>query len=83
MTPREVAEWLINEDGNGATDEEFAETFVYIQRIFNGNKEGIQTSEDIINVNTEELAKWIKSCLDEIIFDSECNKSAWWKGENK
>lgn len=83
MTPREVAEWLINEDGNGATDEEFAETFAYMQRIFGENKEDIKTPKDMMNIDTEELANWVKRCLDEIIFDSECNKSAWWKGENK
>lgn len=81
MNPKEVAEWLINEDGNGASDEEFAETIVYMQRIFKGNKEDIKTAEDMTKIDTKEFSIWIKDCLDEIIFGTECNISAWWKKE--
>ena len=79
MTPKEVAEWLINEDGNGASDEEFAEMFVYLRRISKGNTDDIKTSEEMTDIDVDKLCEWIKKSLDEIIFGEECDLFAWWK----
>lgn len=32
FNPNEVADWLMNEDGNGATDEQFLETFKLMEK---------------------------------------------------
>lgn len=75
MNPREIAEWLAND----ASDEEFAEMFVYLRRISKGKLDDIKASEDMTEIDIDGLCDWIKKSLDEIIHDEDCDTYAWWK----
>ena len=72
----EFAEWLANIDGEGATDEEFAEFFVYMYKM---NKSRDLSASDMRNAPIDEITKWINECLHEIIESEEECQSAWWK----
>lgn len=76
-----VSDWLNNSDGFGASDEEFAETFVllYLKNQSHWKKAVSLSADDMKNFSTEKFAKWMKSCLDEIIFSEDIDTSAWWK----
>lgn len=78
---REVAEWLNNADGNGASDEDFAETMVFMYLINKGAKKPDEnlTESDMRSFDTNEFTKWIKDVMDEILFSEEIDSSAWWK----
>ena len=80
IDPNEVAVWLMNLDGNGASDEEFAEfvaTCYYIWKTDNPNY--VLTKEDMQNLNTKELTDTLKETMDEIVFDKDIDSYCWWK----
>lgn len=87
FNPKEVAEWLFKGGEDGASDEEFVETFVALQKMRNDktlfSEKDIANVEikatDIVNLDTEELCKWIKETLNEIIHSEEVDAEAWWK----
>ena len=58
LTPFEVATWLFNPNGFGATDEEFAETFVLAYKIWKEGYgvDGRLTVEDMYKYDTQEIA---------------------------
>ena len=78
---REVAEWLNNADGNGASDEDFVETMVFMYLINKGTKKPDEnlTESDMRSFDTKEFTKWLKDVMDEILFSDEIDSSAWWK----
>lgn len=78
--PEKTARWLM--DGDGATDEEFAETFVLMAKIKKGQSGApvSLTKEDMTGADTEEIASMIKNMLDEILFSTEIDSGTWWKG---
>ena len=55
LNPQTVAEWLLNEDGNGSTDEQFLETFKLMEKRIEVN-----LSDDYI------FFDWLKDVLEEI-----------------
>ena len=81
MNESELAKWLANTDGDGATDEEFAEFFVKLYLIWNNKKDPKEnlTADDMKNFDTLRFTTWLKEVLDEIIFLDEVDASAWWK----
>ena len=78
LTSQTVAEWLANRDGDGASDVEFAETFVLWYKL-QSNKENGLSIADMNQSDPAELCDLIKNILNEIIFGIENNTSAWWK----
>lgn len=76
LAPEEVAKYLKN-----TTDEEFVESIVlwYMYQKEEKSEEEALTKEDMQAVDTEKIAAFIKSILDEIIFSDEIDSSAWWK----
>ena len=84
MDIREMAVWLANLDGNGATDEEFAEFFVLYNKIYRtGNPYATLEKEDMVNADVDSIMKSIKDPVDEIIFSEEVDISAWWKQKER
>ena len=85
LTPFEVATWLFNPNGFGATDEEFAETFVLAYKIWKEGYgvDGRLTVEDMYKYDTQEIADCLQRCLHEIIYDEDVDESAWWKRDGK
>ena len=80
MDSREVATWFANPTGEGASDEEFAETIILAYKIWKtGNPRVKLTKEDMINADTETIASNIKEILNEVIFSDEMDPSCWWK----
>lgn len=80
MDIREVATWLANIDSNGCSDVEFAEVFVLMRKIWETrNPDYNLTKKDMEECDVENLTGWIASCLDEILFSDEIDRSAWWK----
>ncbi len=81
MNINESAKWLINPDGNGCTDEEFAELMALMAKFRkSGNDTDINlTVQDMLGFNIDEFADWIRECLKEIIRSPEIDSSAWWK----
>lgn len=80
MSLSEIAAWLANVDSEGCTDEEFAETFVLMNKIKKEERNDVVVeTEDMLNFNAKEFAEWLADCLDEIIFSEEVDQSAWWK----
>ena len=55
FNPNEVADWLMNEDGNGATDEQFLETIKLMEK-----KIEHYLSDDYTFLN------WLKDVIEEI-----------------
>ncbi len=55
FNPSEVADWLMNEDGNGATDEQFLETIKLMEK-----KIGKCLSDDYTFLD------WLKDVIEEI-----------------
>jgi hypothetical protein len=84
MDIREVAAWLANVDGsNECTDDEFAELFVLLYKMWkNNDPEAKVTKDDMLNFDEFEFADWLRSCLGEIINSDEVDQSAWWKKED-
>ncbi len=82
-SPREVAAWVMNVGGTGATDEEFAEFFVYLERMREDRKFQIKTPGDML-INTERLSDWVDGSLQEIIYGNEGDDPVcWWKKGGK
>ena len=82
MDIREVATWLTNIDGNGASDEDFAECMVMMYKMFLTSDTNINvTAKDMLAFDVEAFTKWIKDCLVEIIWSDEMCTSCWWKQE--
>ena len=80
MDIRELATWLVNADGNGASDEEFAETVILMHKIWKTGNPNVEiTKEDMLEANTATIASHLKEWLDEIIFSTEMDPSCWWK----
>lgn len=83
MSVREIAAWLANVDSNGCTDEEFAEVFVLMYKMWRSEDPNTDLEkEDMLNFNEFEFTDWLKSCLGEIIDSDEIDQSAWWKQED-
>ncbi len=78
MDANECAKWLAC-GLEGATDEEFAEFFVMLYLTWKYQKNTPLTKSDMIEFNTTEFTRWLKTCLDGIIFSEEEVSSAWWK----
>ena len=80
MDIREMAVWLTER----ATDEEFAELFVlYNKMVKTGDLDVELTKEDMVNADVDGIMKFIKDCVDEIIFSEEVDASAWWKQKER
>lgn len=83
MSVREIAAWLANVDSNGCTDEEFAEVFVLMYKMWRSTDPNADLEkEDMLNFNEFEFTDWLRSCLGEIIDSDEVDQSAWWKQED-
>lgn len=83
MSVREIAAWLANVDSNGCTDEEFAEVFVLMYKMWHSEDPNTDLEkEDMLNFNEFEFTDWLRSCLGEIINSDEVDQSAWWKQED-
>lgn len=83
MSVKEIAAWLANVDSNGCTDEEFAEVFVLMYKMWHsGDPNADLEKEDMLNFNEFEFTDWLRSCLGEIIDSDEVDQSAWWKKED-
>jgi hypothetical protein len=83
MDVREVATWLANVDSNGCTDEEFAEVFVLMYKMWRSKDSNTDLEkEDMLNFDEFEFCDWLRSCLGEIIDSDEIDQSAWWKKED-
>jgi hypothetical protein len=76
---REVALWLANIEGEGATDKEFAETIMLAYKMKKtGDAEAVLTKDDIVNNHKiAELAQELQHTLWEIIFSKEETSSCW------
>lgn len=84
MNVSEIAAWLANVDSNGCTDEEFAEVFVLMYKMWKQtNADTTLETEDMLNFNAKEFGDWIGNCLNEIIYSEEVDQSAWWKQKGK
>lgn len=80
MDSRKVATWLANPTGEGASDEEFAETIVLAYKIWKtGNPRVELTKEDMINADIETITSDIEEILAEVIFSDEMDSGCWWK----
>jgi hypothetical protein len=55
LNPQTVADWLLNEDGNGSTDEQFLETFKLMEKRIEVNLSDDYTFLD-----------WLKDVIEEI-----------------
>ena len=81
--PKEIAIWLCNEDGEGATDEEFAEVFATMAKIRRNKYSPAEQLEleasDVTGFDIGKLCRWIQESLEEIIHDEEVDTYAWWK----
>ena len=83
MDVREVAAWLANVDSNGCTDEEFAEVFVLIHKMWHSEDPNAELKKgDMLQFDEFEFCDWLRHCLGEIIDSDEVNQSAWWKKED-
>lgn len=83
MSVKEIAAWLANVDSNGCTDEEFAEVFVLMFKMWRSEDPNTDLEkEDMLNFNEFEFTDWLRSCLGEIIDSDEVDQSAWWKQED-
>ena len=80
--PKEIAIWLYNANGEGATDEEFAEVFATMAKM-RRNKYSLTTEQlepsDVTGFDIGKLCRWIQESLEEIIHDEEVDTYAWWK----
>lgn len=77
---RSFITWILNNDGNGATDEEYAEFFVYLYKLWKDDTASSPTSVDMLNAPIDDITSWINTSLREILpADSECCTGAWWK----
>ena len=76
MSYMKFAEWLVV----GATDEEFAEFFVRMYKVWKGatKSPGLNYLE-MRNAPIDEITNWINKCLHEIIESEDECASAWWK----
>lgn len=84
MDMQEIASWLANPTGEGASDEEFAETIILAYKIWKtGNPKANITKDDMLNADTKTITSNIKQQLDEIIFSEEMDPSCWWKQEDE
>lgn len=84
MDIREMAVWLANLDGNGATDEELAEFFVLYNKIIRTENPDVEiTKEDMLNADVNSIMNLIWNPIDEIIFSEEVDASAWWKQKER
>lgn len=84
MDIREMAVWLANIDGKGATDEEFAEFFVLYNKIVKTENPSVElTKEDMVNADVVSIVNSILNPVDEIIFSEEVVTSAWWKQKER
>ena len=82
MDLREVAAWLANVDGSGATDEEFAEAIVLAYKMWQENSTDIVLSESDMNkFSVDEFIADLADTLEEIIFCDDVCESCWWKKE--
>ena len=80
MGIKDMAVWLANIDGNGATDEAFAEFFVLYNKIKKTEDPNVDlTKDDMTNADVAQIVKDIENPLNEIIFSEEVDISAWWK----
>ncbi len=81
MTSFEVADWLANKDGHGATDEDFADCMVMFAKVWLNNADigGGLTKEDMKKFKTDIFVKRLGEALDEILFSEGIDPSAWWK----
>ncbi len=75
-----------------ATDEEFAEFFVYAAKLKGMGYTGpdgrempaiILDKKDMTSFDSDYFFEWLKTCVNEIIFGTENNQSAWWKQEEE
>lgn len=83
MSVREIAVWLANVDNTGSTDEEFAELFVLMYKIWkNNDPEAKITKDDMREFNEFEFCNWLRFSLGEIISSDTTDQSAWWKQED-
>ena len=79
MNPREIGMWLANADENEpCTDEDFAETMVYLYKYAAGDDTAI-TAEFMRSFDIVAFTEWLNKCLGEIIQSEEIDQSAWWK----
>ena len=84
MNIREMAVWLANLDGNGATDEEFAEFFVLYNKIIRTENPDVEiTKEDMVFADVNSIMNLIWNPVDEIISSEEVDASAWWKQKER
>ena len=75
MDNREIAAYLIN-----LTDEEFAETFVLMKKMWKEERDDVALEKkDMLEFDIASFVRWLESVLDEIIFSEEIDASAWWK----
>lgn len=82
LTIKEIATWLANVEGEGASDEEFAETLILAQKMRQTqNRDTFLTADDMNNADTADISGHIKDCLDEILFSEEMDSSCWWKAK--
>jgi len=64
---------------DGCDDETFAEIFVRYHYMQEGYAEDRHLSPKDMLIDVDELAKHIRDVLDEIIYSSDIDSSAWWK----
>ena len=86
LNPAIVAKLLLNEDGVGFSDEQFAEMFVYFEKMRDLRTTADDvvktalTSEDMLQFDIDAFTNELNTMLHEIIdVDSECDEGAWWK----
>lgn len=83
MSVREIAQWLANIDSNGCSDEEFAETFVLMFKIWKTQNNDYELDKkDMKEFDIDKFLEWLRICLGEIIQSEEIDVSAWWKQED-
>lgn len=78
MDVKEIGKYLGDVTAGNCSDEEFAEAMVYIYRFAHGNDKDL-TAAEMNSFDVKEFTKWLGDILDEIIYSTECDTSAWWK----
>ena len=86
-SPYYMARWLAEGGDLGASDVDFAETFVLMQKMKDnpGRREWQQLDEETMkNANTDDIANYIKDRLDRILKSDknnevDYNNASWWK----
>lgn len=86
MDTYDIARWLTEGGDLGASDEEFAETFVLMQKMWENPAETdfLQLDgNDMRNADTEAIAENIKSRLEKVLSNGEdLSVSKWWESDH-